>query len=200
MFVITADQRNSRRTPDAVAETLNLLNTQHAGDLALPAERTAGDEVQMLVHSAHAVLTIALKLSRTQQWSIGIGIGAVPQPYGTTVRATSGDAFIAARNAIDRAKKSQAKCAIESEPFNALAANCDPLLELLILLRNRRTPNGWQLYDLLGSGITQAQAAEKLGISPQSASQRALVAGLRTEENSVAALANILSNAEKGTP
>ena len=195
MFVITADQRNSRRNADAVAEALTLLNEERHNDLALAAERTAGDEVQMLLNSAQAALDIALKLTRTGQWSVGIGIGAVPTPYGATVRATSGPAFIAARTAIDRAKKSPAKCSVESDPSSELARDIDPLLELLILMRNRRTDNGWQLYDLLDTGITQADAAEKLGISPQSASQRALVAGLRTEEDAVVALANLLDRA-----
>ncbi|MGV8913719.1 MAG: DNA-binding protein [Rhodoglobus sp.] len=195
MFVITADQRNSRRSADAVAEALHVLNAERADDLALAAERTAGDEVQMLLNSAHAALTIALQLTRTGQWSVGIGIGAVPSPYGTSVRATSGPAFIAARTAIDRAKKSPAKCAIESDPASELANDLDPLVELLILMRNRRTENGWELYDLLNTGITQADAAERLGISPQSASQRALVAGLRTEEDAVRALANLLDRA-----
>ncbi|EPR76208.1 putative membrane associated protein [Leifsonia rubra CMS 76R] len=202
MFVITADQRNSRRSADAVAETLLLLNKERRDDLALAAERTAGDEVQMLLNSARATLEIALELTRTGQWSVGIGLGAVPTPYGATVRATNGPAFIAARTAIDRAKKSPAKCTVESDPSNELARDIDPLLELLILMRNRRTDNGWQLYDLLDTGITQADAAEKLGISPQSASQRALVAGLRTEEDAVVALANLLdrahSDAEEG--
>ncbi|GAA1227442.1 DNA-binding protein [Rhodoglobus aureus] len=198
MFVITADQRNSRRSADAVAEALGKLNAERADDLALAAERTAGDEVQMLVNSPQATLEIALELTRTGQWSVGIGIGAVPAPFGTTVRATSGPAFIAARTAIDRAKKSPAKCAVESDPTSELARDIDPLLELLILMRNRRTDNGWQLYDLLSTGITQADAAEKLGISPQSASQRALVAGLRTEEDAVVALANLLDRAHSG--
>ncbi|WP_341952178.1 DNA-binding protein [Salinibacterium sp. TMP30] len=195
MFVITADQRNSRRSTDAVAEALTLLNEERRDDLALAAERTAGDEVQMLLNSAHAALEIALELTRTGQWSVGIGIGNVPTPYGATVRATSGPAFIAARTAIERAKKSPAKCSVESDPSSELARDIDPLLELLILMRNRRTDNGWQLYDLLDTGITQADAAEKLGISPQSASQRALVAGLRTEEDAVVALANLLDRA-----
>lgn len=198
MFVITADQRKSRKNADAVADALRLINAHRADDLALTAERTAGDEVQMLVNSAQATLEIALELTRTGQWSVGIGIGAVPSPYGATVRATSGQAFIAARTAIERAKKSPAKCAVESEPSSELAQDIDPLLELLILMRNRRTENGWQLYDLLNTGLTQADAAEKLGITPQSASQRALVAGLRTEEDAVRALANFLDRAHSG--
>jgi hypothetical protein len=188
MFVITADQRNSRRRSDAVAEALLQLNAERANDLALAAERTAGDEVQMLVDSARATLEIALELTRTGQWSVGIGIGTVNSPDGSSVRATNGPAFTAARTAIDRAKKSPAKCAIDSEPTSELARDIDPLLELLILMR---------LYELLNTGITQADAAEQLGISPQSASQRALVAGLRTEEDAVRALANLLDRAHR---
>jgi hypothetical protein len=151
----------------------------------------------MLVDSARATLEIALELTRTGQWSVGIGIGTVNSPYVASVRAANGPAFIAARTAIDRAKKSPAKCAIESEPTSELARDIDPLLELLLLMRNRRTDNGWQLFELLNTGITQADAAEKLGIPPQSAIQRALVAGLRTEEDAVVALANLLERAHR---
>jgi len=197
MFVITADQRNSRSSDDAVTATLASLNDARTNDLVLPAERTAGDEVQMLLTTTRATLDIALDLTRTEQWSVGIGLGAVPTPFGSSVRATSGPAFIAAREAIDRAKRSPAKCAVESSPTSEFVGDIEPLLELLVLLRNRRTENGWELYDLLRTGITQADAADRLGISPQSASQRALVAGLRTEEDAVRALTNLLDRAHR---
>ena len=48
MFVITADQVNSRATADIVGETISRVNTRSAGALLLPADRTAGDELQLL--------------------------------------------------------------------------------------------------------------------------------------------------------
>ena len=47
MFVITADQVDSRSRPDIVGETLGRLNQEHGVRLVLPVDRNAGDELQV---------------------------------------------------------------------------------------------------------------------------------------------------------
>ena len=192
MYVITADQRRSRRSADAVVDILNSINSQRSADLVLPAERTAGDEIQMLIHTARATVEIALELTRTEQWSVGIGIGTISNLLGDTVRATDGHAFYSARTAVSLAKRIPARCAVRCDERSDLANEVQPFLELLIQLRTRRTGNGWELHDLLTSEITQVAAAKKLGISPQSASQRARVAGLDTEREAIFAISSLL--------
>jgi hypothetical protein len=192
MIVLTADQRNSRATADAAGPTLARIEARWSARLHLPAERTAGDEIQMLVDSAATALEITLDLTRSGRWSVGIGVGTVRLPLGSHVRESAGAAFIAARDAVDRAKKSLTHCAVSAEPGHPLASDAESLIDLLLLLRARRTPEGWELQELLSSGLTQAEAAASLGITPQSASQRARVAGLRVEEAATVALANLL--------
>ena len=80
MFVVTADQRGSTRTGehvDALSESLRPWLDRWAADIALPLERTVGDEVQIVLTSADAALDLALTLARAQQWSVGIGVGPV---------------------------------------------------------------------------------------------------------------------------
>ena len=196
MFVITADQRDSRATGDAVADALELLNHRWAPDLTLAAERTAGDELQLLTGSATAALSITLELNRLGRWSVGIGIGDVETPLGDSVRASRGPAFVAARDAVERAKRSQTHCAVSGEPPHAEVGHLEALLDLLLLLRERRTEPGWELHALLAEGLSQQEAAARLGITAQSASQRARTAGLRAEEAATGALVSLLTRVD----
>jgi hypothetical protein len=56
------------------------------------------------------------------------------------------------------------------------------------VIRARRSVEGWELYDLMTEELTQAQAADRLGISPQAASKRAKAAELRAERAAIAPL------------
>ena len=193
MFVITADQISSRTTPDLVASALDELNREPG--LALPAERTAGDELQLVTADADTALRVILRLSRSEQWSTGCGIGAVDTPLPASTREASGDAFIAARAAIDRAKKRATRTAIESvgRTGTPSAADLQAVLDLLLLLRERRSAEGWELYDLVRSGLSQADAAARLGITPQAASKRAQAAHLRAEAEATGALVRLVT-------
>ena len=79
MFVITADQVDSRSHEDLVTEALHQL-ADSAVDPVLPADRTVGDELQLLLADGAEALGVILQLSRTGQWSVGCGIGAVNAP------------------------------------------------------------------------------------------------------------------------
>ncbi|WP_166871259.1 DNA-binding protein [Salinibacterium sp. ZJ450] len=192
MFVITADQVNSRGTSDQVAATLDELN--RAGGLTLAAERTAGDELQLVTADAGTALRVLLELSRSEQWSTGCGIGPVDLPLPRSTREASGDAFIAARTAIDRAKKRATRTAIVSVGSDVApsASDLQAVLDLLLHLRERRSAEGWELYDLVRHGRSQADAAARLGITPQAASKRAQAAHLRAEAEATVALARLM--------
>ncbi len=71
-------------------------------------------------------------------------------------------------------------------------AMLEPLIDLVLQLRDRRTAQGWQLHDLMRTGITQAQAAQRLGVTPQAVSLRAQTAQLRTEFAAETALVRLL--------
>ncbi|MFM9877287.1 MAG: DNA-binding protein [Rhodoglobus sp.] len=191
MFIITADQVDSRHLDDIAAPTIALLNESFAGELTLPVDRNAGDEIQALVSLSSTAIAIIGDLTRSGQWSVGCGIGRVRTPLPANTREAAGPGFVAARAAVDRAKRSALKFALESETEGE-AAHAEALLDLLLLVRSRRTAEGWELFDLVAGGRTQADAAAILGISPQAASQRARAAGIRQELAALPALAEVL--------
>ena len=196
MFVITADQHDSRASEDLVPAALDAIIRRGGSALPLPPERTAGDEVQALVTTAHATLDITLALTRTQHWSVGIGAGAVDLPLPGEVRAGRGSAFIHARDAVERAKKAATRIAISADDADS-AHNAESLIRLLIDLRDRRTEEGWEVHDLLADGGTQRAAAEQIGISESAVSRRVAAASLRVEEAAVPALARVLADLDE---
>jgi hypothetical protein len=195
MFVITADQIDSRHLEDLAGPTVDLLNEHYGDQLALPVDRNAGDEIQALVSDAGVALAIIVDLTRTAEWSVGCGIGRVRTPLPENTREASGPSFVAARAAVERAKKAHLRFALAGESRDDAAA-AEALIELLLEIRSRRTPEGWELFDLLARGMTQTAAAAALGISPQAASQRARVAGIRTELAAIPALTAVLSRVD----
>ncbi len=196
MFIITADQVDSRHLDDLAGPTARTLNERYGSRLALPVDRNAGDEIQALVSDADTALAIIADLTRSDQWSVGCGVGSVRTPLPANTREASGPGFIAARTAVERAKNAQLRFALASETSNEAPA-AEALIELLLLIRSRRTAEGWELFDLVASGLTQAAAAAALGISPQAASQRARAAGIRSELAAIPALAAVLSQLDE---
>ena len=195
MFVITADQVDSRHLADLAGPTIRVLNERYRDRLALPVDRNAGDEIQALVADAATALAIIADLTRTGEWSVGCGVGRVRTPLPANTREASGPGFIAARTAVDRSKSAPLRFALASESPEE-APGAEALIELLLLIRSRRTPEGWELFDLVASGMTQAAAAKTLDISPQAASQRARAAGIRTEIAAIPALTAVLARVD----
>ncbi|TPW76467.1 DNA-binding protein [Schumannella soli] len=198
MFVITADQVGSRRTADLVAGALADIQGALGPRLALPADRTAGDELQAVTADARTAVELVLRLSRDGRWSVGCGIGAVDGLADST-RASTGPAFVAARDAVEAAKKSRTRLSVRGGVDALGSAAIEPLADLLLLLRARRSPPGWELADLLSTGLTQADAAQQLGITPQAASQRARAAEIAAEAAAVPALVRLLELADAPT-
>lgn len=192
MFALTADQIDSRHGRDLADGALRLIEEIGDERLALPADRTAGDEVQALTGDAATALAIVLALLRTGSWRVGLGIGAVETPLPDATRAARGSAFIAARDAVEQARRRPTGFAVRG----GADAGVQPLVDLLLALRERRSPSGWELYDLLETGLSQQDAARRLGITPQAASRRALAAGIRLDRAARPALVALLAAAD----
>lgn len=198
MFAITADQVDSRLGPDLAEEALGLIERVGGDRLALAADRTAGDEVQALTADPRTALELALALARTGSWSIGLGLGEVRTPLPASTRAATGEALIAARQAVETAKRRPLRIAVDAggAPTRPDAATLQAMLELLVQLRERRSPEGWELFDLLEQGLTQLEAARRLGITPQAASKRAIAAAIRLDAAARDGLAALLALAD----
>ncbi|QEO09898.1 DNA-binding protein [Protaetiibacter larvae] len=198
MFAITADQVDSRHGPALGDEGLALVTRVGGERLSLPPDRTAGDEVQALTADAATALALALALARTGRWSVGIGIGEMDAPLVGPTRTANGAALVAARAAVESAKKRPLRAAVAggADGIRPSAATVQTSLELLLQLRDRRSPEGWELHDLVEAGLTQVEAAQRLGITPQAASKRAIAAGLRLDAAARTALTELLELAD----
>ena len=190
-FVVIADQVDSRTESDRVPLALDAL----AGvGLLLPYERTAGDEIQGLAATGEAVVASITALTRLDGWRIGIGLGLVDEPLPQSTRAARGEAYLAARTAIGSARRSPVALSLvagDSVRDGGYGDHVDDAETALWLLRStlaRRSREGWELMDLLDQGLTNAQAAERLGISPSAVSQR-LGRAARTESERATRLA-----------
>ncbi|WP_197984271.1 hypothetical protein [Aeromicrobium sp. CFBP 8757] len=187
---MTIDQRRSRSEPDAVPALDLLLSPDRT---VRPFERTAGDEVQGLLDDPDAVVDMALTLVRDGGWSIGIGVGEVERPLADSVRANRGPAFVAARQAVERAKSSPLHVAVEAESSGGELAETALLLVAGIV--DRRSEAGWQAVDAMATSETQAVAAASLGISPQAMNRRLRVAGYVEERRGHALVTHLLEAA-----
>ena len=177
VLVITVDQKSSRTRGDDVPQLLGAVHAW-AGDRAqdpflLPMERTVGDEVQAVLDVPATAVGLALHIQRLGGWSVGIGAGPVDLPLAATSRESSGDAFIHARAAVERARGRRVNVPLAVEGTRADRADeAEALLQLLVAVQNRRTEAGWEVVDRLATGATQRTIAADLGISEQAVSQR----------------------------
>jgi hypothetical protein len=184
MFVLTVDQRRSRRGPDRVDAALARLDGLVSAGLARPPargfERTAGDEFQGLFDDAASVVTLALDLVRDGGWHVGVGAGGVETPLPTLTRAGRGPAFSLARDAVETAKRTPDHVCVRGADAGA-AEQADAVLALLAAVVARRSEPAWEALDLLSEGRTTGEVAAKLGVTRQAVSQR-LAAGLWQQE------------------
>lgn len=114
--VITADQRRSRRSRDAVPAALTRIGTGTPLGSVLPFERTVGDELQGVVSRGRDAVDVVTKLVRLGGWRMGLGIGGVELPLPGSTREARGPAFIAARTAIEAARRSPVDLALRVAP------------------------------------------------------------------------------------
>lgn len=205
MFVIIADQVGSRTDSDRVAGALDGLVERYGAHYPLAPERTAGDELQAMTGHASTALESALYLLRQRHWRVGIGVGTVRAPLPTSIREASGPAFACAREGIEAAARRTTRFAIVAPGLAAARGEqAGALIELLLTQRARWSEAGWQLHDLLEQGMTQADAAEQLGVTPQATSKRARAAALRIDADArralTALLADLNATVEEPTP
>ena len=203
MFVLTIDQIGSRTGHDRVPDLLERLAsirapgpsgatstaaaTQRVTFLRGP-ERTVGDEVQAVLVDAADVVLVALDLLRIGNWSVGIGVGPVVEPLPPSTREGSGEAFVRAREAVERAKAKGPSVPVAVEGPTP-AADAEAVLRLLGAILARRTPLAWDAIDAVAHGaLTQKDAAKELGITVQAVSRR-LRAALWADEQAVRPLA-----------
>ncbi|MBT1683436.1 DNA-binding protein [Curtobacterium flaccumfaciens] len=198
MFALTVDQVDSRHADDRVEAALGQVATIIGDRAILAPERTAGDEFQLLLNDADLALDVILDLTRRGEWSVGLGVGAVDEPLPTSTRAARGEAFLSARDAVERAKTVPEHVAVEvAEDRRLRSSDVDPLVAQAVRTRARRSDEGWELADLLRAGHSRVDAARILGITPQAVAKRFGAAELRSDDAVRAALVRLLTEADQ---
>jgi hypothetical protein len=190
-LVVTVDQRDSRRAPDRIPDTLRELADV---DVVLPFERTAGDEFQGLLDDPAALPVVVERLLRDGGWYVGVGVGPVERPLPDHARAGRGPAYVHARTAVTAAKASPWHLRVVGDRPGVRALETTLWLWAAVLAR--RTSRGWEVADLVAEGLSYAEVGKRLGISQSAVSQRAQAAGIvesrRARELVVALTADLL--------
>ena len=195
MFVMTIDQRDSQNTADGVPALLQKLA---AVPVVLPFERSVGDEVQGVLTDPATVVDTALAVLREGTWYVGIGVGAVAEPLPASPREASGPAFVAARSAVERAKKTGDRPPL-AVAGSAGAPEAEAVLVLLGRLVQERSPAEWRVLEHAQPGKwgAMSEAARKLGISSQAVSKAAQRSGWQEEWAARPAAAVLLARADE---
>lgn len=201
MFVLTVDQRGSRTGVDKVPA---LLGRTVPSGMVRPFDRTAGDEVQAVFDDARHLGALAAELASSGDWSVGIGIGAVEEPLPPETRAGAGQAFVRAREAVEAAKKNRWHLTVVGDgPVDghalAIAPRCaraETAGRLLVDVLADRSDAGREAVALVADGSSQAEAAERLGISPQAMSLRLRHARWDIEPSATTLFADLLADAD----
>jgi hypothetical protein len=182
--VLTLDQQRSSTTEDAVPELLAALDSPALpAPLLRPFQRTAGDEVQGVLDDSDVGVEVVARVLRVGGWYLGIGVGDVDAPLPAETRAGRGPAFVLARAAVTRAKHDVHHLAVVAgDPAGEpVAEHLETVLGLWAGILERRTAGGWAVHDLLATGLSYAEAGERLGITQSAVSQRARTAGIVDE-------------------
>lgn len=169
MFVLTIDQRSSQTGPDRIPHLLELLSDLPA---AVPFDRSVGDEAQGVLESGDLVVEATLRCLRDGGWYVGIGVGEVETPLPDHARVGRGKAFVAARAAVERAKKTADRAPVAVVGPEG-AAEAEGVLTLIGRFVMNRSEAEWRILDLLEPQRrgSQSEAARSLNISPQAVSK-----------------------------
>jgi hypothetical protein len=189
--VLTLDQQRSSTSEDAVPALLAALDSPAPPATLRPFQRTAGDEVQGVLEDPDAAVEVVGRTLRTGGWYIGIGVGDVETPLPAETRAGRGDAFVRARAAVNRAKQDVHRVSVVADRGDRTAEHVETVLGLWAGVLERRTDGGWEVHDLLATGLSYAEVGERLGITQSAVSQRARAAGIVDERRARALLSDL---------
>jgi SatD family (SatD) len=197
--VVTIDQRASRAAESQAEQWAKYLNAEYSDSLVLPFALTVGDEIQGVMSSAEAVVDIALAGVRSGAWWLGLGLGGIDAPFPDSAPQGRGPAFYAAREAVEKAKRSPYGFAIRSFP-NERGQDAQTVLELLgfVIRRRGSSEKRWQAIELARQGASTVRIGKLLGITQQAASKRLRNAGFDEEMAGRRLAAHLIERAVRG--
>ena len=186
-IAVIADMVRSRDVPTArrrllqkrFSELIATLNREYRKAIAARFVITLGDEFQGLFNSAALIPDLVWRLEQDfpeRELRVGIGLGRLDTPIQKVALNIDGPALHAAREAIEHAKRTKALGGV-FRGFRELDDILNGMARLLWFHRSRWTDSQWKIASLLRKGMSQTQAAKKLGIKKQVVSRQALASG-----------------------
>ncbi len=155
------------------------LNRTYRPAIASKFVVTLGDEFQGLLNSAAVIPDLVWHLEQQfqeRELRVGIGLGALDTPLQKYAINIDGPALHRSRMAVDEAKQSHALGGV-FHGFGDLDDVLNGIAGLLWFQRSRWTPAQRKIAALLRQGMSQTEAARKLGITKQVVSKQVLSAG-----------------------
>jgi hypothetical protein len=184
VFVVTVDQRRSRRGAIDAERFAARLNEAAAQGAARQFEVTVGDELQGVVQTPEALVEAVRAIAADGHWWTGVGVGEVQ--LEASARRSSGPAFVRARKAVERAKRLPWRLAVEGSGEEA--RKLESAFGLWLTVLDERTPKGWETVELRRAGRSEQEIAAQLGITQQAVNQRLRAAHFLAEESGTALL------------
>ncbi|MDN5898523.1 MAG: winged helix-turn-helix domain-containing protein [Brachybacterium sp.] len=185
MFVLSLSGRpgHGRSAADPVPALLEALADL---ELSRPAERTVGPEALVLTGRADEALEVLLRAAEVGGLAVGLGVGAVGRPLPASVREIAGPAVGAAEEALRAAgTTSQVPLAVRAADarHQDTAADVEAVLRLVGWMIRARSRGQWEAVRALRHDprATQAQLAERLGVTQQTISRAVKSSGWREE-------------------
>lgn len=165
---MTIDQRGSRDRGDAVP---GLLDALARVETERGFERTIGDEVQGVLASPDQVTLAVRLLAAETGWHIGIGIGPVETPLPTSTAEGRGEAFYAARRAVEAAKSAPGHLVVDPAAEHSVLA--ESALRLLTWTFENIRPQSRRYIEhrIDHPDSTQTDIAEHFDVSQQAVSR-----------------------------
>ncbi len=196
-IVVVLDQQMSSSSPDRVDEAAQRLTSALAPGLLRKPVRTAGDEMQAIVGDP-AILPPLIELClRWGDWWLGIGVGGI-ESLGETARDSRGPAFVAARAAIEAAKRRRnPPLAVIGDP-SELSERLQGMCDVVAFLVARRTERQWEVIDVARARGSGSRAARLLDITPQTANEIIRTAGFREQQAVEREIVYLASTARAG--
>lgn len=186
MFVLSLSAAAVRPSSEGADPVPALLEALEPVMLARPAERTAGPEVLALASRAEDALEAMLRAREADRWRIGLGIGAVDRPLPGSVREAAGPAVEAAAAAVRAARTTSSVPLVvraADDRQQSTAEDAEAVLRLIGWMIRTRNRGQWQTVRVLREdpGATQAELAQRLGVTQQTVSRAVRTSGWREE-------------------
>ncbi|MGC2198301.1 MAG: SatD family protein [Terriglobales bacterium] len=186
-IAVIADMVKSRELPSAqrgvvqrhFQDLITALNKEYRDGIASQFAITLGDEFQGLLNTSRLIPDLIWRMEENfpdRELRVGIGVGTLDTPLQKFAINVDGPVLHAAREAIETAKKNDLLGGVFRH-VGSLDDVLNGIARLLWFHRSNWTVAQRKIANLLRKGMSQSEAAERLGIKRQVVSKQVAASG-----------------------